>query len=471
MKRFLFALVAAAFALAPAPLEAQTTKPISADAGVQCKPRASRPTVAAGKSVQWCKTDGSTQISTRTADGLTTYDSRVSRSKRITIGLVNPYATSTIGANTVYKARYWIPADARNITMQVGMRNPGGPAGNAADVTGQTIVCGQGSTDHQSFVGSPNVYTNYTYPAFMLGAPVACTLARDATGSMDFAYSQPTGTAFLEYTPNAGQTGWIYSKTGTDPTAASGWALTEIPAGQVVISYETDAPRLVGYDDSIQRGLSAAGECGLPNTLVRLGPNRGYAVSMTGVGTGVTVYSYLAAWANQTNWMLGDMSSVDGANVLISLGTGDLLNGETSVNVILYLRRLAMTAHAHGAKRVFLATIISSSAYSAGQNTERLIVNAWIRQQVGWIDGVIDMDAVVGATGVHPTWFATGNVHLKTIAFDAIESVFPALDGLGGWMASVPFNPRRLDRQVRVRRSREPVARRRRRQVAAKQVA
>jgi hypothetical protein len=125
--------------------------------------------------------------------------------------------------------------------------------------------------------------------------------------------------------------------------------------------------------------------------------------------------------------MLGDLSPVADATVLIDLGTVDLFASATSVNVILYLRRLVMHARAMGAKRVILATVITSASYTGPQEAERLLVNKWIRQQIGWVDDVLDMDLVVGTVGTNPTYFATGGVHLTTAAFTAIEAVFPVL--------------------------------------------
>jgi len=100
---------------------------------------------------------------------------------------------------------------------------------------------------------------------------------------------------------------------------------------------------------------------------------------------------------------------------------------DTAINVINYLRRGALNARAAGAKAVGIATIISSASYSGPQEAERVVVNAWIRQQAGIFDWVLDMDTIIGTAAAHPTWFATGGVHLTTLGFDNIEPIFPVL--------------------------------------------
>jgi hypothetical protein len=404
--------------------------PIRGDDGISLKPRASRPSnIGTGKKAIWLKTDGTLQVST------STLDERISASPRITVAVTNPYATSTLASATVYSAIYWIPPDVTTVQVQIGQRQLFTPDGASAATNSMKISCGQPSVDRQSFVGSPTNHTGLTWPAYTLSSAVSCTVARDASGYMMFRWTIPAGASFIEYTTNAGQGGYVKSQTGTAPTVGCGWVDTDQPAGQLLITYSTAAPRLVIWNDSIQRGLAAAGECGLLNTLVRLGPNRGYAVSVVGVG-----FARAARFSLLDNWMLGgDLSNVAGAHVLISLGTNDLFGtacaqatfcsgSDTSVNIIGHLRRAISQARAMGARSIGLATIISSAGYSGPQDAERLLVNSWIRQQIGTVDYVLDMDATIGATGVNPTWFATGNVHLKTLGFDAIEPTVPVLN-------------------------------------------
>lgn len=351
----------------------------------------------------------------------------------ITCAVVNPYATSSLANSSVYSTIYWIPPDVTTVYVQVGLRQLITPDGASSNTTSMKIAGGQPSVDRQSFVGSPTVFTGLTFPAYMLSDRVTIPVVRDSNGYMMFRWTVPSGPSFIEYTTNAGQTGYCKTiQNSQDVVAASGWSDTEQPAGQLLVSYYTTAPRLIIWDDSIMRGLSAAGECGLPNTLVRLGPNRGYAVSVVGVG-----FARAKRFANLDNWMLGgDLTNTVDAYVLISLGTNDLFGtvwgsvdttADTAVNVINYLRRGALNARAAGAKAVGIATIISSASYSGPQEAERVVVNAWIRQQAGIFDWVLDMDTIIGTAAAHPTWFATGGVHLTTLGFDNIEPIFPVL--------------------------------------------
>lgn len=405
-------------------------KPLSAGDGIQCTPRASAPTVATGKRVIWCKTDGSVQVSSTIAD------MRMTAGQRITIPVTNPYASSTLASATTYSAVYYIPPDVTTVSVQVGQRQLFTPAGAAAaSASTQKISCGAPSADRQSFTGTPTHHTGLTWPAYMPSTAVSCTRAVDASGYMMFRWTIPSGTSYLEYTSNAGQYGYVKSQVGTDPTLSSGWSDEAQPAGQLLISYTTSAPRLVIYNDSIMRGLAAGSECGLPNTLVRMGPGRGYAVSVTGVG-----FARAARYSLLDNWMLGgDITNATGAHVLIALGTNDLFGtacsqstfcsgSDTSVNIIGHLRQTITNARAAGARSIGLATLITSAGYSGPQEAERLIINAWIRQQVGAVDYVLDMDTTVGTVGTNPTYFATGGVHLTTAAFTAIEAIFPVLN-------------------------------------------
>ena len=341
----------------------------------------------------------------------------------ITIGLVNPYSTSTLANASVYSAVYWIPPDVTTVYVQVGMRELLGPAAKITSTAAMKISAGQPSADRQSFVGTPTSFTGLTWPAFMLSDRVAIPVDRDADGYMMFRWTMPAGTSYVEYTASAGQDGYVKTiQNSADVLASSAWVDTDVPVGQVALSFDTEAEKLVIWDNSIERGLAAAGECGLLNTLVQMGPSRGYCVSVTGVGSALA-----SVWALQTNWMLGDLSPVKDCNVLISLGTVDLFASVTSVNVILYLRRLVMNARALGAKRVLLATIITSANYTGPQEAERLIVNAWIRSQIGWVDDVVDYDLVIGTVGTNPTYFATGGVHLTALGFTQIVNIFPDL--------------------------------------------
>lgn len=337
--------------------------------------------------------------------------------KNITIALTQPFGSTTLGAATVYSAVYRIPDDVTTVYMQLGYCDQYTPAGNAADITSQTVAGGQPSADRQSFVGTPTTAV-VTCPAFNLSSRVAMPVQCDANRYMMFRWQQNAGTVYIESTAGAVQSGLCKSKTGTNVLDSSGWADTDSPAGQVAISFATDAVKLVGWSDSIPRGIAQSGVGGLLGGMARLGPNRGYAVSMAGVAS-----STAQVWGQMSNWMLGIVTPVRDAHVWVSLGHNDIANGTGAVALIGYLKLIYHLAYAEGAKSVIATTIAQSSAITAGaKETARTQTNTWLRALPGCFDTLLDVDTIIGASGRDP-----GGIHFTTAAWDLIEPQFPVL--------------------------------------------
>ncbi len=410
MKKVLTGLVALLFTTQA--LVAQGS-PLRADDGVYMTPRATRPTVNVNKKAVYMDSKYRVKIT----DGTKDYG-YLSPENKITVAVVQPFATAVLATPAVYSVTYWMPADVTSYDVQVGMRELLTPAGVAAAVPAMTIACGTPTADRQTYVGTPQTFT-VTYPAYMVSDKVTCT--RPATaGYVMVRYTQPAGTVYVEYVLNAGLEG--VAKTianSTNVLASSSWVDTAQPAGQVLLTYNTIAPRFVILSDSIMRGVSGTGQCGLFNSLVRLGPNRGYAVSVVGVAS-----TTAATWAGNTNWMLGDTSPLAGATVGIALGTNDISAGTTATVIIRYWKSIIQMARAMGAARVILFTIPYSSTYSAPMNVERGLANAYARQKTGWYDDLVDSDTALGTAAGN---FGTGGVHLTTAAFDILEPLVPDL--------------------------------------------
>lgn len=418
------------FALAVASLlfacgaEAQTAKPAAADAGLSLKARASRPTCPTGRSCAWLKTDGSLQLSTGTND--------VALAKpgtEITVALVQSFAPTTLATASVYSVTYYIPSDVTIVYAQLGLRAPwdyvaAGPNGLGSDTANMKIAGCAPSVDRQSCTGTQTTFTGITVPAFQLSAKQALPVTVDASRYMMFRYTAPSGSSWVEYVTNAGQGGGFYTIANSqDVTAPSGWSATAAPVGQLVVTYNTSRPKLVIWSDSIPRGIAGTGEGGLNYAYAGLGPLRDYAVAAIGVAT-----TTAATWAGDTDWMLGDTSAVVDANVFIALGTNDLQAGTSAVNLIRYTKQLVTKAKALGGKRLIVGTIPSSTTYSGPQETERLLYNAYLRAKPGWIDDVFDVDALVGTAAQHPTYFATGGIHLTATAYSTVLlPAFPTL--------------------------------------------
>lgn len=334
---------------------------------------------------------------------------------KITVPAVMPFSNTALGAVAVFSARVWIPPDVSTVRVRIGERQLFTPNGNATDTVNMKIAAGMpNATDTGFEVGYPiGLYTGITVPTFQLSEEYSFPVLRDANGFMRFAWTA-SALSYPEFVVNAGQFG--ANKTiagGTDPTVTGAWVDNGAPCDQVLISYETTAPKVVVLGDSIARGAATVGQCGLLNTWSRMGPNNGYAVAVNAVSSTTAV-----VWANQSNWMLSDSTSYKDCDVIIALGTGDLVGGETAVNIILALRRLAMNARALGGKRLFMCTIPFSSTYLAPALASLALVNNWIKATPsGIVDGVID---VYGALGTNPAYLATGGVHLVTAAWDLI---------------------------------------------------
>ena len=336
---------------------------------------------------------------------------------RISIALTQPFGSTTLGSATVYSATYKIPDDVTTVYVQLGYRDQFTPAGNAADITNQTVAGGQPSADRQSFVGTPTTAV-VTCPAYNLSSRVAMPAQRDASGYMMFRWQQNAGTVYIESTAGAVQSGLCKSKTGTNVLDSSGWADTDSPAGQVVVTYDTTAPKLVAWCDSIPRGVAQSGVGGLLGGMARLGPNRGYAVSIAGVAN-----STAQVWGQMSNWMLGIVSPVRDAHVWVSLGHNDIANGTVATALIGYLKLIYQLAYAEGAKSVIATTIAQSSAITAGaKETARTQTNAWLRALPGCFDTLLDVDSIIGAGSRDP-----GGIHFTTAAWDLIEPQFPVL--------------------------------------------
>lgn len=347
--------------------------------------------------------------------------------RNITIPLTQPFASTSLANPQVYSAIYWIPPDVTQVFASLGLRDLYTPAGNAADVNNMKIVAGQPSADRQSFVGTPTTYTGITVPAFMQSSKVSFTPDRDANGYMMFRWTVPSGTNYIEYVTNAGQSGYVKTiANSTDPTVGVGWSDTEQPAGQFLISYATSQPKLVIWSDSIQRGVAGTNQCGLLNSLVGLGPSLGYAVSAMGVAS-----TRLSVWSAYSNWMLNDTSPVAGATVLIALGTNDIAASATATTMIGQMKALVRDAWSLGAKRVIVATVPPSSAFSGPQNTELALFNAWVRApDRGWFE-VLDVHTLLKDPGT-PTqllgaYAATGGVHITTAAMTVLKGALQLL--------------------------------------------
>lgn len=342
--------------------------------------------------------------------------------KSISVALVQPFASTVLGAATMYSVIYYIPADVTEIEFQLGFRELLTPAGVGSPVANISIAGGEPTVDRQAFVGTPAQAT-ITVPAFQLSAKVTMPVARDANGYMMFRYQVPAGTAYIEYVTNAGQGGYCWSQAGTNVLLGSGWSTTAAPAGNVVIHYETTAPRLVIWSDSIQRGVAGTDQCGLLNSMARLGPNRAYAVACNGVAS--TLFS---TWANMSNWMLGTTSKVQGCTVWIALGTNDIAAGETATNLIQYCRKLCRDAYAQGAKKLIVSTIPPSSAYSAPQRAQLDLFNAWAQSLPGTFDVLLDLWTLLkdpnNSNQLLAAYAATGGIHITTAAMDVIEDNF-----------------------------------------------
>lgn len=337
-------------------------------------------------------------------------------SSKLTVPVTMPFSNTAIGAVAAFSAKIWIPPDVTTIRVRLGERQLFTPNGNATDTVNMAIACGRPNATDQGFeVGYPvGSYSGITVPAFMLSDEYEFTPVRDDDGFTRITWLC-SALSYPEYVVNAGQYG-SHKKIagGTDVLASGGWVDSGDPCSQVLVSFDTKAPKVLVLGDSIARGAAAAGECGYANTWPKLGPDYGYAVAVNAVSS-----TLATTWANQTNWMLSDSSSYKDCDVIIALGTGDIVGGGAATDIIMALRRLAMNARALGAKRVFMCTIPFSSTYTAPQLAVLLLCNRWIKGSTsGIVDGVID---VYGALGTNVAYLATGDVHLVTAAWDLIR--------------------------------------------------
>lgn len=348
--------------------------------------------------------------------------------KNITVSLSQPFGSVTLTNPTIYQAVYKIPADVKTVYVSLGDRNLLSPNGNAADLTGIKIAGGQPDATQQTFVGSPTVYTGQTIPPYMFTNKLAMPVQTDSNGFMMFRWSFAAGTHFCEFQAGTGQNGYCkLLDNSTDIVATSGFVATFSPAGQFCVQYETQAPRLVIWSDSIQRGIANGTECGLNSSLVGLQVDRGYAVSAIGVAS-----TLMSVWAGLTNWLINDTSSCVGANVMIALGTNDINASVSSTSLIQYAKQLCQQAKAAGAKKVIMCTIPPSSAFTTPKNTELSLFNNWVRTNPGgWFDVVFDVWNIVKDPGTPtqllPAYAATGGIHFTAAAFTALRAAFPVI--------------------------------------------
>lgn len=120
-----------------------------------------------------------------------------------------------------------------------------------------------------------------------------------------------------------------------------------------------------------------------------------------------------------------------GATVLIALGTNDIAASATATTMIGQMKALVRDAWSLGAKRVIVATIPPSSAFSGPQNTELALFNAWVRApDRGWFE-VLDVHTLLKDPGT-PTqllgaYATTGGVHITTAAMTVLKGALQLL--------------------------------------------
>ena len=334
--------------------------------------------------------------------------------------LTSPYSTLVVASASIYTSVWKIPSDVTRVRFRIADRDMLGIGGNAADHTSQKVACGQPNEALTDWASSPQLQTGLTYPAIGQWCTTDWFDAKpNAAGYIMVAWTVPAATVNAEL---SNYYGGVY-KVGTDPTDLSGAATAANGPLAVLMEYDTDAIPLLWIGDSLPRGISATStDSGLLNAYHRMWDSDGYAVQCNSVGG-----TSAASWAARTNWMLPEIwfPYCQDANVFISLAFNDIAVGASASTIIGNLQSIYRDAKALGAKRVVYCTCSPSSTLTGPQNTQRGLLNPWVRGSQDYLD----IDALVRDPNsvnqlLHP---ATGNIHWQTASYTDIINAFPAL--------------------------------------------
>lgn len=356
--------------------------------------------------------------------------------------------TGALGSNQLNVNQYPVPPDATTVRVLVRNSSRGGvgtlPATDAVGcgVAVGTLVAlgnawdGAGTKIVNSPVTLPASDGMVSFGPYTLGViGSGAQVAKDANGNIGVAVFGPAGIA-CAYEPSmpygyGNNAATSVSDLNTLPGVVPVDGSAEVLLFEVVLEFDQTAqPRLVLWSDSIFRGAFA----GAQNAFNRLcypvgvGVGRGWAVDVAGV-TGILA----AQFAGETTGglsQLKDISTVDGAVVLIELGFNDI-GGASTPAIVGYISYLVARARAMRASEVWVSTVSPSSTFSAGNNNIRNNINAVVRSQMGGSDKIFDLDLIVRDPSNHnqllPAFAQADQVHLTTAAYTTLLPLLPTI--------------------------------------------
>lgn len=383
MKNILLVLVALAACGECTDADAQTARPIPADAGFRLKQRSTPPSHTGGAAYRDLYLDASNNL--QLSDGSTSTPVGGGKSYLRRSVLVSPVGSSSPGAVAVHALPYKFPTDSTRFRIGISQRDFLNNLVGGADITGQQWSYGPATSGLTDFSSAPTTITGVTYPAngaIYVSPWISLSSQRGSSGYTMLSYSAPTGTVYVEGGNNYGLV-----KTGSsDTTNLTGATANAAPAFFVFVEYETAIPFVYFIGNSRVRGNTGVGanQSTFLNGWTRLYNEMGIGVGCSGVAA-ITLPAFGPA---QTNYLVADLWAhgdiLRNANVVIVDGYNDLAS---TVPVILgNYTYLATLFGSMGAKRIVPATTAPSSSLGAPANTVKDAVNAALRSQGDYLD-------------------------------------------------------------------------------------
>jgi lysophospholipase L1-like esterase len=130
------------------------------------------------------------------------------------------------------------------------------------------------------------------------------------------------------------------------------------------------------------------------------------------------------AAAASTKTILTGVSGYTNRLVVYWLGTNDIANGRTAVQLEGDISSYITAVRAHDAGAVIFGnTIIARDPFNASQDTEIADVNAWIRSSAGF-DHVIDLAADTRLSdATNATYFYSDGIHLTDTGYGVVANL------------------------------------------------